>query len=116
MQQQPQAMEEIQDENQEGKLRTETKYNEDVPLKKVNYTSQCLTVNKKEMLKHLSYFRSVFLIGIKEKVRQTCGKLQKQYNKYIVLLNVDKESCVIILSKIDYIDKVNEMIQDGIYY
>ena len=31
-----------------------------------------------------------------------------------MLLNADKESCVIILSKIDYVDKVNKMIQDGI--
>ena len=31
-----------------------------------------------------------------------------------MLLNADKESCVIILSKTDYVDKVNKMIQDGI--
>ena len=31
-----------------------------------------------------------------------------------MLLNADKKSYVIILSKIDYVDKVNKMIQDGI--
>ena len=83
MEQQPQATKETQDENQEGELRTETKYIEDVPLKKVKYTSQCFTVNKKEVLKHLLHFHSVVLIGKKEKVRQTCGKLKKQYNEVV---------------------------------
>lgn len=46
--QQPQALVEIQDENQEDELLTETKYTEEVPRKKVKYTSQCLTVNKKK--------------------------------------------------------------------
>ena len=36
MDQQPQALEEIQDENQEGELQTETEYTENVPHKKWN--------------------------------------------------------------------------------
>ena len=36
------------------------------------------------------------------------------YYDDIVLLNADKESCINILSKIDYVDKVNEIIQDDI--
>ena len=75
--QQPQALVEIQDENQEDELLTETKYTEEVPRKKVKYTSQCLTVNKKKVLKHLSHLHSVLLTSKKEKVRQTYVKSNK---------------------------------------
>ena len=80
MEQQSQALEEIQDENQDGELQAETEYTENVPHKKVKYTSKYLTVNKKEVLKHLSHLHSV-LTGKKEKVRQTCVKLNDRYSK-----------------------------------
>ena len=86
-------MEEIQDENQEGELQTETKYTEDVPRKKVKYTSQCLTVNKKEVLKHLSHLHSVLLTGEKEKIRQTCVKLKERYTKVMNHFKISTANC-----------------------
>ena len=35
-------------------------------------------------------------------------------NKKIVVLSADKESCMVILNKIDYVNKVNAMINEGI--
>ena len=88
MDQQPQALEEIQDENREGELQTATEYTEDVPCKKVKYTSQCLTVNKKEVLKHLSHLHIILLTGKKEKVRQTCVKLKDRYSEVRITLKL----------------------------
>ena len=50
--------------------------------------------------------------GTKDNTFKSLRKL-KQHDD-VVLLNADKESCIIILSKIDYVDIVNEMMQDGI--
>ena len=68
MDQQPQALEEIQGENQEGELQAETEYTEDVPCKKGKVDIPMLTVNKKEVLKHLPHLHSVLMTGGKEKV------------------------------------------------
>ena len=93
MDQQPQALEEIQDENQEGELQTETEYTEDFPCKKVKYTSQCLTANKKEVLKHLSHLHVVLLTSEKEKFRQTCVKLKDQYNEGMNHFKTSNANC-----------------------
>ena len=50
--------------------------------------------------------------GAKDNTLKSLRKLKQNDN--VVLLHADKESCIIILSKINYVDKVNEIIQDGI--
>ena len=35
-------------------------------------------------------------------------------NENIIVLSADKESCTVILNKIDYVNKVNKMIDEGI--
>ena len=93
MDQQPQALEEIQDENQEGELQAETEYTEDVPCKKGKVDIPMLTDNKKEMLKHLPHLHNVLLTGGKEKVRQTCVKLKNQYGEVMNHFKAGNANC-----------------------
>ena len=93
MDQQPQALEEIQDENQEGELQAETEYTEDVPCKKGKVDIPMLTYNKKEMLKHLPHLHNVLLTGGKEKVRQTCVKLKNQYGEVMNHFKAGNANC-----------------------
>ena len=48
----------------------------------------------------------------KDNTFRLLNRLRK--NENIVVLSADKESCTVILNKTDYVNKVNEMINDGI--
>ena len=68
---------------------------------------------KENVHEYLRSWANNFNENIYWTIDNTFKSLKKlKQNDDIVLLNADKESCVI--SKIDYVDKVNKMIQDGI--
>ena len=48
----------------------------------------------------------------KDRTFTSLQKLRK--NKNIIILSADKESCTVILNKSDYVQKVDQMIEDGI--
>ena len=73
------------------------------------------SIEKENVHEYLRSWTNKFTENILCTKDNTFKSLKKlKQNDDIVLLNSNKESCVIILSKIDYVDKVNKMIQDGI--
>ena len=94
-----------------------TKRNVAVELESLASKIDC-TIDSSEKENVHEYLRSwtnKFTENIQRTKDNTFKSLRKlKQNDDIVLLNADKESCVIILSKIDYVDKVNKMTQDGI--
>ena len=94
-----------------------TKRNVAVELESLASKIDCtIDSSKKEnMHEYLRSWTNKFTENIHHTKDSTFKSLRKlKQNDDILLLNADKESCVIILSKIDYVDKVNKMIQDGI--